>query len=232
MRLLLLSNSTMPGEPYLAWPRALIGDFLAGVRRAAFVPYAGVRISCDDYTARVREALGATGLEITGVHTASDPVRLVAESDAVLVGGGNTFRLLERLQAVGLLDAVRDRATAGAPYVGWSAGSNIACPTIRTTNDMPIIQPPRGFGALGLVSFQINAHYTDAALPNHGGETRPERIAELLELDRAATVVGLREGTGLRVEDGRVTLVGERPATVFRWGAEPREAAPGALTLP
>jgi dipeptidase E len=230
MRLLLLSNSTNPGEPYLAWPRAHLAEFLgAAPLRIAFVPYAGVRVTWDEYTSRVADALGALGgHEVTGVHAADDPARAVASADAVAVGGGNTFRLLERLHATGLVGAIRDRVRAGAPYVGWSAGSNVACPTIRTTNDMPIVEPPT-LGALGLVPFQINAHYTEARLPNHGGETRVERLLEFVELDRDATVLGLPEGTALRVEGARVTLLGGAPAVRIRYGREPEPLAPGAI---
>lgn len=235
MRLLLLSNSTNPGGAYLAWPREHLADFLrhdgAGAsaprRRVAFVPYAGVRVRWDDYTARVAEALGELGCDVVGVHADGDPAGAVAAADVVAVGGGNTFRLLERLHATGLVEAIRARVRAGVPYVGWSAGSNVACPTIRTTNDMPVVEPPT-FTALGLVPFQINPHYTEARLPNHGGETRPERLLEFVELNREMPVVGLPEGTALRVEDGGVTLVGGAPAVVFRYGVEPAPVAPGA----
>jgi dipeptidase E len=230
MRLLLLSNSTSPGEPYLAWPRAHLADFLgAAPLRIAFVPYAGVRVTWDDYTARVAGALGALGGHaVTGVHAADDPARAVADADAVAVGGGNTFRLLELLHATGLVAAIRERVRAGTPYVGWSAGSNVACPTIRTTNDMPIVEPPT-LDALGLVPFQINAHYTEARLPNHGGESRVERLLEFLELNRETTVLALPEGTALRVEGTRTTLLGGAPATRFRHGREPEAVAAGVV---
>lgn len=229
MRLLLLSNSTNPGEPYLAWSRPHIAEFLGReVRRVLFVPFAGVRMTSSEYTDAVRKALGPLGCEITGAHETADPVAALGESDAVAVGGGNTFRLLARLQETGMIETIRHRVHSGMPYVGWSAGANVACPTISTTNDMPIVEP-RSFAALGLVPFQINPHYTDAALPNHGGETRPQRIAEYLELNREAEVVGLPEGTGLRVENGSVTAFGPHPVTIFRYGRAAVTAAPGQL---
>lgn len=238
MRLLLLSNSTLPGEPYLAWPRDLLAGFLgAGVRRVAFVPFAGVRLGWDAYAFRVQEALGHLGLEVRPVATspAAEPEAAARAAtaalegcDAVLVGGGNTFQLLAQLHRTGLVDVLAARVRAGLPYVGWSAGSVVACPTLRTTNDMPIVEPP-SFRALGLVPFQINAHYTEAVLPNHGGETRQERLAEFLALNPGVAVVGLREGSALRLEGTRLTLVGAHPLTLFTHDAAPRELAPGAV---
>lgn len=228
MRLLLLSNSTNPGEPYLAWPLPHIADFLGrSPRRVFFIPFAGVRMTYDAYTDAVRGALASLGVPVVGAHEVSDPADELERADAVAVGGGNTFQLLARLYSSGLLDPIRKRVRAGLPYIGWSAGSNVASPTIRTTNDMPIVEPP-GFGALGLVPFQINPHYTEARLPNHGGESRPERIAEFLELNPGVDVIGLREGSGLRLEGKRLTLVGGPSLVHFRSGQPPREIAAGA----
>jgi dipeptidase E len=221
-RLLLLSNSTMPGEGYLAWARSHICDFLGpGVRRVFFVPFAGVTISWDDYTTRVREAFGALGYEVTGAHERGDPMAALRGSDAVAVGGGNTFQLLAELHATGLLGAIGDAARNGMPYIGWSAGSNVACPTIRTTNDMPIVEPP-GLSALGLVPFQINAHYTEARLGHHGGETRVDRLNEFVRANPGMPVVGLPEGTALRLEGGELALVGEADAVVYGLDGGPR----------
>lgn len=226
-RLLLLSNSTLPGQGFLDFAEGALRDFLAPVRGPLlFVPFAGVRISYDAYAARVRERLGRLGLEIESIHEAEDAGRALEGAGAVLVGGGNTFHLLREVAARGLLPALRARVEAGLPYVGWSAGANLACPTISTTNDMPIVEPP-GFGALGLVPFQINPHYTEAHPPGHGGETRPERIAEFLEANPEVPVLGLPEGTLLRIEGARVALLGERPARLFRHGEAPRDLAPG-----
>src|SRR5690349_14805133 len=133
MRLLLLSSSRVPDdERYLTWAADELRDFLGrDVRTLAFVPYAGVTIAPDEYTRRTREVFAELGYAVRSLHEVEDPVALVREADAVLIGGGNTFRLLERLHETGVLEAVRARVRAGAPYVGWSAGANVACPTIR-----------------------------------------------------------------------------------------------------
>jgi dipeptidase E len=167
------------------------------------------------------------GYELTSIHTAANPVHAIRETDAMFIGGGNTFRLLKALYEFDLLDVIRERVDAGMPYIGSSAGSNMACPTIRTTNDMPIVQPP-SFNALGLVSFQINPHYLD---PNpgskHMGETREERIIQYLE-ENETPVVGLREGAMLRIENGETILRGSTGARIFRRGFDPLEVSPGA----
>ena len=231
MRLLLLSNSTRPGEEYLAWPRPFLRSFLGPSRlKVLFVPYAGVRMASAAYTASVRTVFERLGHTIVGAAELPDPVRGLLECDAVAVGGGNTFHLLARLYDTGLLDAIRDRARAGMPYIGWSAGANVACPTIRTTNDMPIVEPP-SLDALGLVPFQINAHFTDAAIPDHGGETRRQRIEEFLVANPGREVVALPESTGIEVASGRAVPFGAAPVIVFRAGREPREVAPGGTLL-
>ena len=226
-RLLLLSNSTNFGEPFLQYPIRTIQQFLGpAVSEVLFVPYAGVRLSYPDYAARVRERFQEIGVAVTSVHEAENPAAAVERAAAIVVGGGNTFCLLDRLYTHGLVERIRERVQQGVPYLGWSAGSNVACPTIRTTNDMPIAEPP-SLNALGLVPFQINPHYTDATLPNHGGETRAERLTEFLEMNPAMSVIGLREGTMLRVEDGRIELLGDKPARIFRRNREIIEPAPG-----
>ncbi|HEX9692976.1 MAG TPA: dipeptidase PepE [Gemmatimonadales bacterium] len=231
MRLLLLSNSRNPGGTFLGHAAEVLRDFLGGtVARAVFVPFAVLRMPHDEITAAVREHFAGFGVALGSVHDAADPVGAIAGAEAIVVSGGNTFALLAALYDRGLLDAMRRRVRAGAPYIGWSAGANLACPTIRTTNDMPIVQPP-SFAALGLVPFQINPHFTDALIPNHGGETRSERLEEFLVANPEATVVGLREGTMLRVEGDTVMLVGDKPARVFRSGREPEENEPGPLIV-
>jgi dipeptidase E len=226
-RLLLLSNSRNPGGEYLAHALPAIARMLGPApQRLAFVPYAAVTMSYDDYAARVREALAPLGHAVESLHE-EDPAEVLREADAIVVGGGNTFRLLERLCALALLDRLRARVGAGAPYIGWSAGANLASPTIRTTNDMPIIEPP-SFEALGLVPFQINPHFTDQTIPNHGGETRAERIMEFLLLNRELRVVGLREGSWLRREGTELALQGPHPMALFEAGRERREVGPGS----
>lgn len=222
-RLLLLSNSRDAEGRYLAHALDALAQHLAGVREAAFVPYAAVTISWDAYAERVGAALAPLGVRVRGVHAAGDPAAAVRDAEAVLVGGGNTFHLLRALQQDGLLEAVRDRAAAGLPYVGWSAGSVVACPTLRTTNDMPVVELPRGSGALGLVGFQINAHFTDAHPPGFMGETRRERLAEFVEANPGVGVVGLPEGSWLRAAGARVTVEGAHAGVLF--GAPPGAAS-------
>lgn len=218
-RLLLLSNSTNLGEPFLQYPKQEIKQFLGDLTEVAFVPYAGVKITFEDYVGLVRETLSEIGLNVRGVNEVSDPKQLIQESQAVMIGGGNTFHLLTHLYRNGLIDVIREKVLAGMPYIGWSAGSNVACPTIRTTNDMPIVEPP-SLNALGLFPHQLNPHYTDAKIPNLGGETRDDRLNEFIEVNRDMIVIGLREGTMLRVEDGDMRLIGPHKAKIFRYGQE------------
>jgi dipeptidase E len=227
-RLLLLSNgSELVGDEPTEFAQGAVRDFLgATVRRVLFVPFAAVVRTYDEYAARVRSRFGPLGYEVESLHEAADAAQALGRADAIAVGGGNTFHLLRGLYEAGAVEAIRARVEAGAPYVGWSAGSNVACPTIRTTNDMPIVEPP-SLRALGLVPFQINPHYTDERLPNHKGETRDERLAEFVHANPGVRVVGLREGTMLRVEGEDVRLVGPGAARLFLKGEEPRELAPG-----
>ena len=226
-RVLLVSNSTVHGGGYLDHVAGELADFLgAGARRVAFVPYA-LRDRAG-YAAKLRERLALLGLEVDAVDGGAERARAaVAGADAVFVGGGNTFRLLKALHEEGLVAAIRARVAAGMPYVGSSAGSNVACPTIRTTNDMPIVEPPTS-AALGLVPFQLNPHYQDPdPSSKHMGETREQRIAEFHE-EHATPVLGLREGAWVRVEGSEAVLGGRNGARLFRRGREPEELATGA----
>ena len=224
-RLLLISNSTLHGSGYLDHAESEIRDFLGELNHVLFVPFA--LLDRDKYTATARARFQKMGYELTSIHSAANPAQAVKETDAMFIGGGNTFRLLKALYDFDLLDVIRERVDAGMPYIGSSAGSNMACPTIRTTNDMPIVQPP-SFNALGLVPFQINPHYLDPD-PNsrHMGETREERIIQFLE-ENETPVVGLREGAMLRIENGEIILRGSTGARIFRRGFEPLEISPGA----
>jgi dipeptidase E len=228
-RLLLLSNSMLPGQDYLGWARPHLSDLLgAKVRRVFFVPFAGVTKPWDEYTEAVRDVFGPLGYEVVGAHEREDPVAALVDADAVAVGGGNTFQLLAQMYETGLLGAIRAAARNGTPYIGWSAGSNVACPTIRTTNDMPIAEPP-GLSALGLIPFQINAHYTEARLGDHGGETRVDRLNEFVHANPGMPVVGLPEGTALRLEGGELSLIGEAGAVVFGLDGGPRRVDAAGL---
>lgn len=230
MQLLLLSNSTSEAG-YLAHALDLIAGLAQGAGEAAFVPYAGVSRSWDAYEAVVGEALAPRGIAVRSVHRAADPAAMVREARLVMVGGGNTFSLLHHCRRNGVLAALKSRDRAGLRYVGWSAGANLACPTICTTNDMPVIDPG-GLDALGLVPFQINPHYTNASLPGHRGETRDQRLAEFLVLNPAVPVLALPEGDWLRVAGTSMTLGGGRPAVWMRHGREPLTLGDGPLPPP
>lgn len=226
MDLLLLSNSTLPGETFLRWPRPHIQAFLGeGRKRIAFVPFAAVSFSMDEYSATVQNAFAEMGYDLFSLHTEADKVRALEQADGVVVGGGNTFQLLRTLYSTELLRAIRRRVQQGMPYIGWSAGSNVACPTIMTTNDMPITEVPT-LRAMGLVPFQINPHYTDARIEGHGGESRDQRLAEFLALNQRVNVIGLREGTGLRIHNETARLVGG-PMRVLRHGAPAMDVPDG-----
>lgn len=224
-RVLLISNSTLFGGGYLDHAEGEIRDFLGDVRRVLFVPFA--IYDRDGYAATARERFARMGYDVSSVHSASDPVQAITDTEAIFVGGGNTFRLLKTLYDLNLLDPIRQRVSQGLPYIGSSAGSNIAGPTIKTTNDMPIVQPP-SFDALGFVSFQINPHYLDPdPSSKHMGETREKRLTEFLE-ENDTPVVAIREGAMLRVENGRTILKGSTGARIFRRGHEPIEMLPVA----
>ena len=223
-RVLLISNSTLYGSGYLDHAATEIGDFLGNVKTVLFVPYA--LHNRDDYASKARERFRKMGYDLGSIHTAPDPAKAVNDAEAIFIGGGNTFRLLKALYDTDVLQLIASRVTAGMPYIGSSAGSNVAGPTIRTTNDMPIVEPP-SFAALGLVPFQLNPHFLDAD-PNstHMGETREERILQFLE-ENDTPVAGLREGAMLVAENDSYLLKGSSGARIFRKGQEPVEARPG-----
>lgn len=234
-RLLLISNSTNYGEEYLEWPRPYIADFLnrTGVRRVLFVPYAGVALSdgsledsYDAYEERVNGVFNKLGFEIYSIHREMDPAQAIRDALAIAVGGGNTFHLVYKLHELKLMKVIKEAVENGMPFMGWSAGSNIACPSLRTTNDMPIIEP-ESFNCLGLVNFQINPHYLDASVEGHGGETREQRLEEFMVINNNVYVAGLREGTLLSIDGDSIELKGSRPLRLFRQGQSPREIEPG-----
>lgn len=216
-KLLLLSNSRDEAGRFLQHTREHFAEHFEGIRNLVFVPFAGVTISWDAYAHHVREAMKEHGIAVHSVHDAQDARALVANAEAIAVGGGNTFHLLANVQGAGLLDAMREKTMSGTPYLGWSAGSVIAAPTMKTTNDMPITQP-ESFNALGLVGFQINAHFSDAHPPRFQGETRRQRLAEYVAANPTSSVIGLPEGTWLRVLGGSVRLHGQFDAALFRAG--------------
>jgi len=233
--LLLISNSTNAGEEYLAWPRTFIQDFLNkfGVRKVLFIPFAGVNLSpvgveksYDTYEERVNRIFSGLGFQLHSIHRETNPVSAVDEAESIVVGGGNTFHLVMRMHQTGIMEAIRRKVILGIPFIGWSAGANVACPTMMTTNDMPVCEPP-SFSCLNLVPFQINPHYLDVNPAGHAGETREQRILEYLTVNREVTVVGLREGCLLRAEGKNLGLTGKRPLRVFHFGEEPKEYEAG-----
>jgi len=227
MKLLLISNSTMSGEPYLDYPKHEIRKFLRDKTvNALFIPYAAVTFSFDQYESKVEERFAEIGHHITSVHHFSDPVEAVQNAEAIVVGGGNTWQLVRMMHDNRLMEAIRNKVIHGTPYIGWSAGSNVTCPTLQTTNDMPVVDP-KGFDCMGLIPFQINPHYLDANPKGHGGETREQRIEEFLEINPEITVVGLREGTILKYENNSLKLIGDRSARIFKKGDIPLELKAG-----
>src|SRR5215471_15941675 len=224
-RLLLISNSTLYGRGYLDHVADEIRDFVETISHVLFVPYAVYDRQA--YVAKVRERFRAMSIAITSIHDVSNMPRAIEEADAIFVGGGNTFRLLKGLHDCDLIAPIRERVAAGMPYVGSSAGSIVACPSLKTTKDMPVVQPP-SFDALRLVPFQISPHYLDPdPSSTHMGETQEQRILQFLE-ENEEPVVGLREGSMLRVQNDDITLKGPHSARIFRTGTPPIEAASGS----
>lgn len=224
MRLLLISNSTNPGEPYLDYPKNEIKAFLGPKPvKALFIPFAAVTFAYDEYEKKVQERFREIGHDVISIHHFDDKKAAVEASTAIVVGGGNTWNLLKIIQDLELTEIIREKVKGGIPYIGWSAGSNLACPTIRTTNDMPVVEPV-SFKAFNLIPFQINPHYTDANPPGHAGETREERIREFIEINPDLYVAGLREGTMIVIENEKISLVGAKKMRIFKKGVMPVEA--------
>ncbi|MEY3669320.1 MAG: hypothetical protein RL258_715 [Pseudomonadota bacterium] len=230
MNLLLLSNSRMPETGYLEHAMEAVSDIASSCARVVFFPFAGVTIGWDDYTQTVREAFAPLGLSVVGAHTKKSGSGVLRQSDLIFVGGGNTFRLLAECRQRGWLDEIRTAVAGGSPYMGSSAGSVLACPTIRTTNDMPIVDP-KGLEALALVPFQLNCHFTDHMPPGHQGETRRQRISEFLTLNPLERVIGLPEGDWIRICETDCGLGGPFPAWEFRHACDPVSYNAGPVPL-
>jgi dipeptidase E len=223
--LLLLSNSRMPGRGYLEHAIDAIAETLGNAQNIVLIPFASVTIVWDSTAKNVRTALEPLGKKITAIHHFKDPIVALKEADAIMVNGGNTFNLLHHLRRKELIAPLRNEILKGKPYVGWSAGSGICAPTIRTTNDMPIIDPG-GMDALGVIDFQLNAHYTNAVPEGWMGETRDQRLAEFCHANPAMPVFCLPEGDWLRVRDEEITLHGAYPGKWMKAGNEPLEMTP------
>jgi dipeptidase E len=214
-RILLMSSSRKDNLGYLEHAAEQIHAVLRHEkRRIAFVPYAGVTFSFDTYEGIVKPVFERLGYELEAIHRTDNARTAVEQADAIAVGGGNTFALLKRMYEADIVEAIRAKVLAGTPYIGWSAGSNVACPTIRTTNDMPVVQPPT-LRALGLVPFQINPHFISGKPAGHNGESREERLAEFLEINAPEQVFALPEGSALLSDGANGTVLGERGALHF-----------------
>jgi len=226
MQLLLISNSTMAGEPYLDYPKHQINEFLGEIKNVLFIPYAAVTFGYDEYHAKVQERLGEFDIQVDSIHKHADKHLAIKNAEAIVVGGGNTWHLLKTLQDLDLLNAIKvDVEENGKLYIGWSAGANLACPTIKTTNDMPICEP-QSFNALGFIPFQINPHYLDANPDGHAGETREQRIEEFLHVNKNVYVVGLREGSILKIINKDIELIGKNQLRVFKYDQDTMEYIP------
>ena len=224
-QLLLISSSRVHGSGVLEHCLDAIAEHLQSVDRLLFFPYA--LANHDRYVEMMAGALDPVDVQVESIHTADDPLEAISQAEAIFVGGGNSFRLLKTLYDLGLIPAIRAAVQGGVPYMGSSAGSNMACPTIRTTNDMPIVQPP-SFDALRLIPFQINPHDVDAdPSSTHKGETREQRLAEYLE-ENSVPVVGLREGSWISVRQQQCVLRGKPGAMLFERGVKPTELLPGS----
>ena len=250
MNLLLISNSTNFGEPYLAWCQTQIDFFCEKNKvlensRIIFIPFAGVNIggipypkSYDAYEARVKDVFAKWGYKnLESIHKFENKKEAIEKADCIIVGGGNTFHLVAQMHNFDLIEAVRNKVQQGTPYIGWSAGSNLACPTLCTTNDMPIVEP-KSFKGLELIPFQINPHYLDPTpeidkMIKHGGETRQDRLNEYLAVNQKMVVVGLREASALWIKDKTMTLRGGKKLVILLYNqeigkVEAREIDPGS----
>ncbi|AGH45338.1 dipeptidase PepE [Paraglaciecola psychrophila] len=217
MNILMLSSSKVANEDYLQHAIPMLNQHLSNIKELLFIPFAGVSVSWDDYTTKVQHAL--PDFQVFGIHECSNAHQALEHAQAILVGGGNTFNLLNELYRQDLLGTVKNQVNKGTPYVGWSAGSNICGNSIRTTNDMPIIQPP-SFDALNFVPFQLNPHYTDYQPPGHNGETRAQRIEEFCILNPKMPVIGIREGCALLLQGESLVLKGELDGVVFEGNSQ------------
>jgi dipeptidase E len=211
-RVLMLSSSRVGSEDYLQHAIPMLSQHLPSIKELLFIPFAGVTISWDEYTTRVQNAL--PDYQVKGIHQFANAQQALENAQAILVGGGNTFNLLNQLYVQDLFDTLKNQVNKSVPYVGWSAGSNICGHSIRTTNDMPIVQPP-SFDALNFVPFQLNPHYTDYQAPGHNGETRAQRIEEFCVLNPKMPVIGIREGCALLLQEDSLLLKGELDGVVF-----------------
>ena len=230
-KLLVVSTSTIHGSGYLEYLTNEMDDFFTGIKEIVFIPYARPSgMTHEAYTKVASDKFAMLNIKVKGLHDFDDPIKALQEAEAVFTGGGNTFLLIKTLHELGLVDVLKKRIEAGMPYMGTSAGSNIIGLTVGTTNDMPIVYPP-SFNAIGALPFNLNPHYLDPD-PNskHKGETRQTRIEEFLNFNDIK-VVGLREGSWLRVEGDYMELKGPHTARIFIKGKEVYEHNPGVFVI-
>lgn len=213
-QILALSSSRVGNEAYLETASSLIKKFLGNKPlQIAFVPFALVNKNYNEYVNNVRTAL--KGLPyIIRLADQNNAKKIIEQSDVIMVGGGNTFKLLHDIYEAGIFDFIRTKINAGTPYIGWSAGSNILSPTIGTTNDMPVIQP-ESFNAFGVFPFQINPHYYNQKPEGFNGETRNQRLFEFLAMNPLLNVIGLPEGTALQLQKATLQFIGNQPGMLF-----------------
>ncbi|MBV2129924.1 dipeptidase PepE [Arsukibacterium indicum] len=219
MQLLLLSSSRAHNSDYLAPYMDWLSGHLSGIDELLFIPYAGVTVSYNDYLQQVASALTPLSVKVKGLHQCQSPQKAIADAQAIAVGGGNTFQLLHKLYQQDIVHLIEQRVTSGVPYIGWSAGSNIAGATIRTTNDMPIVEPA-SFNALNLLPLQLNPHYSDYKPEGFHGETRDMRLAEFMQLNPQTPIIALPEGTALKCNGDELTLLGKDGGYLFKGGAK------------
>lgn len=219
MKLLLLSSSRAGNSEYLAPGLPLIAEHLAGITEILFIPYAGVSLSYDQYQRMVQTALAPLDIKVQSIHQCPDPRQAVQAAQAIVIGGGNTFQLLHLLYEQQLVQLISEKVRQGTPYIGWSAGSNLAGLSIRTTNDMPIVEPA-SFTALQLLPCQLNPHYTDFKPEGFHGETRDMRLAEFMHLNPTTPIIALPEGTALRLQDEELCYLGHTDGYLFIGGSK------------
>ncbi|KKO46457.1 peptidase E [Arsukibacterium ikkense] len=229
MQLLLLSSSRAHNSAYLAPYMPWLETQLQGIDELLFIPYAGVTVAYDDYLQQVAAALAPLAIKVSSLHQFADPKKAITTAQAIAVGGGNTFQLLHQLYQQDIVQLIKERVTAGVPYIGWSAGSNIAGSTIRTTNDMPIVEPA-SFAALNLLTLQLNPHYSDFKPEGFHGETRDMRLAEFMALNPSTPIIALPEGTALLRSGDTLTLLGNAGGYLFKGGDKTAIAANSDLS--
>lgn len=217
--LLLLSSSRVGNTEYLAHAVNMIEEHIKDLpsKDILFIPYAGVSLSYCEYTNKVKSALAHKNINVVGIHSFDDPREAIKNATTLAVGGGNTFHLLHELYKNDLVSLIKERVNTGMRYIGWSAGSNVAGISIKTTNDMPIIKPP-SFNALQLINVQLNPHYTDLNPSGHHGETREERLTEFMVLNKTTPIIGIVEGTALKVVNDNIQLIGSSNGYIFKGG--------------